>query len=154
MRLIINPNKMKNLILIISFLFATFLSSCEKEITGCTNSSAINYNPNADVDNYSCQYQGSIVFWYNQTTAQIFNSNNINSLIYYVDNQIIGSSSTSVYFTAIPDCGYSGAITYTSNMGSNMSESILVKVKDETGFILYEFAVMLQADVCLQQELS
>ena len=67
---------MKNLtkILLISPLF--FISSCEEEgpIHGCLDSQALNYNPEAYINNNSCEYlelgaitEGGIVFYLDET---------------------------------------------------------------------------------------
>jgi hypothetical protein len=50
------------------YLFATVIiltasSGCRKDIYGCTDPSAPNYAPNANVDNGACRYYGNIMFW-------------------------------------------------------------------------------------------
>ena len=37
---------------------AIFTSSCEKEIGGCMDPASVNYNPEATMDDGSCQYSG------------------------------------------------------------------------------------------------
>ena len=144
---------MKNFFLLISFT-AIILSSCNKDITGCTDPSAINYNSVADTDNYSCEYEGGVVFWYNQSTSQYLSSNGVNSLIIRVNNQIIGSYSTSVYYIQIPSCDTQGVVSYTSNFGNSTTESALVNIQDGLGNVIYEFAITLEANNCIQQELG
>ena len=67
---------MKNLLYILLFVPLFFVSSCEEEgpIHGCLDSQAFNYNPEAWIDNNSCEYaivgtyaQGGIVFYVDQT---------------------------------------------------------------------------------------
>ena len=42
---------------LIVFIFSiVLLGSCQKDIEGCTDATAINYNPDATIDNSSCQY--------------------------------------------------------------------------------------------------
>lgn len=59
---------MKNSIIIISIISLVFFVGCESspsgsdnqnDIYGCTDPEAINYNPNATVDDGSCEYQSS-----------------------------------------------------------------------------------------------
>ena len=39
------------------FMFSiVLLGSCQKDIEGCTDATAVNYNPDATIDNSSCQY--------------------------------------------------------------------------------------------------
>ena len=40
-------------------------SGCRKDIYGCTDPAAANYNRNANVDNGSCRYYSNIMFWTN-----------------------------------------------------------------------------------------
>ena len=42
---------------LIVFMFSiVLLGSCQKDIEGCTDATAVNYNPDATIDNSSCQY--------------------------------------------------------------------------------------------------
>ena len=44
---------MKKLII---FIFSiVMLGSCQKDIEGCTDATAVNYNPDANIDNNSCK---------------------------------------------------------------------------------------------------
>lgn len=82
--------KTKILLLILTVVFALTNQSCKKPIYGCTDSSALNFNPNAtnnngtcidkvygctdpsannynfaaNVDNGTCTYKGNAMFWY------------------------------------------------------------------------------------------
>ena len=47
------------------------ISGCQKDIYGCTDPSAANYNSGANTNNGSCTYYGNITFW----TAANFGNN-------------------------------------------------------------------------------
>jgi hypothetical protein len=76
--------------------------SCRKE-PGCTDPTSKNYSATAEIDNGSCTYEGSAVFWYNETTSSRLINDGAISLIYYVDGEIVGSSASNVYWTGAPD---------------------------------------------------
>ena len=42
---------------------------CAKD-EGCTNINAANYDQEAIEDDGSCEFEGKMVFWYNQATSQ------------------------------------------------------------------------------------
>lgn len=44
------------LLLALSVIFSLLITSCKKEISGCTDHAASNYNVNATLDNGTCQY--------------------------------------------------------------------------------------------------
>jgi len=67
---------MKNLLYILLFVPLFIISSCEDQgpIHGCLDSQALNYNPEAAVDNNSCEYAavgnyavGGIIFYIDET---------------------------------------------------------------------------------------
>ena len=46
---------------LIVFMFSiVLLGSCQKDIEGCTDATAVNYNPDATIDNSTCQYVPSL----------------------------------------------------------------------------------------------
>jgi len=58
---------MKNLTLTILgvVLMLTVISGCQKNIYGCTDPSAANYNSGANISNGSCKYYSNVMFWTN-----------------------------------------------------------------------------------------
>lgn len=83
------------------------LSSCKKDIPGCTDYSADNYNSNATDNDGSCEYSGDFVFW----TSQQFN---------YIDVTVSGitKSITLYYPSGGVDCGSNGCATFHLPVGS------------------------------------
>ncbi len=83
------------------------LNSCKKEIAGCTDSSATNYNVSATDNDGSCQYNGSVTFW-------------INSSMNFVDVTVNGTNKTiTVYYPGGGvDCSTSGCATYSLPTGT------------------------------------
>jgi len=122
-------------------------SSCAKE-KGCTDPNSINYNADAKEDDGSCEYEGSIVFWYNKATSDSLLNDGATSLTYYVDGKVVGSSATSVYWTGKPNCGQNGSVTVTKNLGKVKSKSFTYSVKDDTGYEHWKGTVEFKANTC------
>lgn len=55
-------NTLYNLFLSL-FLLIACTSGCKKDIAGCMDPAAINYNPEATFDTGTCEYQGAVSFW-------------------------------------------------------------------------------------------
>jgi hypothetical protein len=85
------------IVLISLTLFA--IGSCER-IHGCTDAYAYNYNPDAQVDNGSCQY--GVIFW---TATSSFGNITVN--IHNVSSDI-----TSYITGGVPSCGFTGCATF------------------------------------------
>jgi hypothetical protein len=94
---------------IASILLLTMSSGCRKDIYGCTDPSAANYAPNANVDNGSCRYTyyGNVIFW--------FDANNGVGTV-----NIAGQTGTiTTYQTGgVPSCGNNGSATFSLPVGS------------------------------------
>lgn len=139
-------------ILVISSVM--ILSGCSKK-EGCTDPDAKNYDPDAKKSTNSCQYEGSIVFWYKQTVSEELLLDDITSLAYYVDGKLIGSSSSSVFFNSVPDCNTSNVVKYTADLGNSKSKSVIYQVKDPIdGELIWEGTTTLKANTCVQMELT
>lgn len=119
------------------------LPSCGKK--GCTDAQAKNYCEKCKKDDGSCTYEGKIIFWYNQTTANFLVNDGATSLNYYVDGQLIGSSSASVYYTSSPSCTSNGHASQTKDLGKSKSQSSSYSVKDQTSFEYWSGSVTFDA---------
>ncbi len=127
--------------------------SCTYTIKGCTDVNSTNYNPDANVSDGNCEYEGSIVFWYNQSTSAALVNYGAKSLVYYIDGNIIGSSATSVYFNAGPACGATGSVGATGAL-TGKYESVTYSVVDDNGTELWGGDITLVANQCMVWELE
>ena len=140
--------------MVVALSAATVLTtSCSKE-RGCTDPDSKNYSATAEEDDGSCAYEGEVVFWYNQATAEELLDDGVSSLTFYVDGQIVGSTAASVYWTSKPNCSDDGSITVTKELGKVKTQSYSYSVKDETGFEYWKGTVNFNANTCLSMELT
>lgn len=148
---------MKIPFIIIIFLFlisgVTVISSCRKDIVkGCMDSNSITYNPKADLDDGSCLYEGSAVIWYNQATANALLGDGATSLIYRLDDLIIGEGGI-VYRTVAPDC-FQDWPTIGRDLGALKNLACTLSVKDQRGFEYWRETILFSANTCLKFQLT
>jgi hypothetical protein len=97
---------------IIAISILASISSCRKDVSGCTDSSATNYNSAANINNGSCTYTGNITFWFStvmtNATVTIFDASH-----HAVDSGVI----TSNYPNGLPGCGANGCANFTLPIG-------------------------------------
>lgn len=143
---------LKSFKLTLTLLSVLIFSSCKQE--GCTDKNAVNYSADADKDDGTCKFEGKIVFWYNQTAATYLINNGSTSLTFYCDGAIVGSTSTSVYWTGAPDCGSNASITVTKDLGFSKTKSYSYSVIDDLGNVIWGGEVSLDANTCLAFQLT
>ena len=89
------------LLLSVSSILLFSVSGCRKDIYGCTDPSAGNYAPNANVDNGSCRYYGNVMFWFdaNNGTGTVNISNQQGTITGFVTG-------------GVPSCGNAVSATF------------------------------------------
>lgn len=143
---------MKKVILGLLVLGTTVMTSCKKE--GCTDPDSTTYNADAKKDDGTCNFQGEVVFWYGQTESNLLVNDGATTLTFYVDGEIVGSTATSVYWTASPTCGSNASITVTKNLGGVKTQSYSYRVEDQTGWEYYNGTLNFNANSCFALELN
>ncbi len=135
------------------FLIAGILfTGCKKE--GCTDGDATNFSEEADEDDGTCKYEGEVIFWYGKATSEFLVGDGAQTLTYYVDNAIVGSTAATVFDTAEPACGQNGSITVTRDLGSEKSQTATYSIKDQTDHEYYKGSVTFAANTCEATELK
>ena len=144
--------KIKSLLLIVcSALLATTIASCAKEV--CTDPDSVNFDPKAKKSDGNCRFEGSYVIWYNRATSEELRNDNATSLLYYVDGKLVGSTSTSVFWSKAPDCGNMGSVTIKLDLGSRKYKLVDYSVKDQSGFEYWSGTLDFEANTCTSVEL-
>lgn len=128
------------------------LASCSKE-KGCTDPSSINYSASAEENDNSCAYEGNIIFYYDQSVATELIDSDYASLTYYINNELVGSSSSSVYYSGTPSCDVQGLVKVKKSLGSVKTLSYTYSVKSN-GDELWSGSVVVNANTCKPIQLT
>lgn len=115
-------------VLLISSVLVT---GCAKK--GCTDSNSTTFSASAKEDDGTCRYEGSLVFWLHDSTAQKMTNASIQNLTVYLDGDIVGSISTTDFFTSVPTCDAQGAVTVTKDLFSAKSKAFSYRILDNNG---------------------
>jgi len=104
------------LVSVMSFLF----TSCQKDVNGCTNNSATNYNSSATIDNNSCEFEATVMVYQTESSAYFNVALGIAKTRYYVNGENIGEINGSTYWNSAPSCSdYTSLPSTTINLGNN-----------------------------------
>lgn len=144
-------NKFSKLFVAGLTVLALAFSSCAKE--GCTDPDSVNYDPKATQSDGTCRYEGEAVFWYNEATADSLVNDDATSLLFYVDGKLVGSTSTSVFWSKAPECGETGSITIKKDLGSLKTGTATYSVRDQTDFEYWKGTLDFKANTCIGWEL-
>jgi len=137
--------KTRSILLVFMVALATTLSNCKRE--GCTDIDALNFDEKAKNDDGTCDFEGSVVFWYDQTTSQNLIDYLSASLTFYVDGNVIGSTGTNVYWASAPDCE-NGSVAKTFQLGNVKTQSFSYKVIDDWGDEIWKGTVEISGNTC------
>lgn len=135
----------------VAFMFLLALEGCK--IEGCTDADAVNYNMDAEVNDNSCEYSGSVVFWYGEEVS-IEKQQWATAYTFWVDGQVVGSQAVSVYWSGAPECGQDGSITVERDLGNVKSLAAEYEVIDDAGFVVWEGVLNFRANTCEAIELT
>ncbi len=147
---------MKKISLVISVLLIglmAFTTGCKTE--GCTDPDSVTYDVDADEDDGTCQYEGTVVIWFGKTASEGLTAADAQSLKVYVDDALIGSYAGDVYFESAPDCETASIVKVTKDLGGDKTKSFKYKVVDDDDFTWREGDVEFNAaNSCLTLELQ
>ena len=153
-------------ILLFSLSLITLIS-CETNsipVEGCTDPNAINYNPQADINNNSCDFTGDIIFYLDQAAGIYLYNEGVEKLTFSINtingefvNINIGSQyNDGGFYTAQtpPNCFDNFFTTGSVYWSNNSYTTISWEAIDEAGFVWYENTTILEGSECLPMELS
>lgn len=141
--------RITNYLKVIIFVAPFILFGCKKE-QGCTNPLSTTYNVNAEEDDGSCLYEGSAVFYHEESTSQTLAGNGITTLNYYIEGAFVGSAPANVFYSTTPTCQSSSAVNFLRSLGGLTSKSFNYSIKDQNSITVTSGFVMLDADACNQ----
>ncbi len=144
---------MKKIILGLSVVLGFTLTSCKKDVSGCTDPNAISFNSDANVNDNSCTYEGTMSFWYNEDCADVFVDYDITSLKFYLDGKLIGSKVADTYYATDPGCKNS-EISVTKSLGTFKEKTFNLEVINEYDEIVWDMDVTFKANACTSFELT
>lgn len=141
---------MKLKTLFIVALGVTFLTtSCRRQ--GCTDPMSLTYSSKAKKDDGSCLYEGSVVFYNDQSTSTSAMNAGVTNFYYYIDGTLIGSQAANIYFSGTnPDCDQTGLVSFTKDLGGFETQSANYSVRDQDGFVLWSGSLNFNKNTCLK----
>lgn len=144
---------MQKIILGLSVVLGFTLTSCKKDVSGCTDPNAISFNSDANVNDNSCTYEGTMSFWYDEDCANTFVYYDVTSLKFYLDGKLIGSKAADTYYATDPGCKNSG-VSVTKSLGTVKEKDFYLEVIDSDGDVAWSGDVSIDANTCTSMELT
>lgn len=143
--------KLFKLSIVVTTLF--LLQSCSSPKSGCTDPNATNFSADADEDCKCCTFKGEVLFWYGKAMAQQFADQDVTALKVFVDG-VLKTSAANVYFNSTPDCGGTGTMTTTIDLGGVKNKSYEYQILDQDNNVLVEGIANYTANTCLKIQIT
>ncbi len=143
-----------NKILFLCVLISIFLLiNCSKE--GCTDPDSILYDQKARSNNGNCEYEGSLVFWYGKQVSEFLLRNDVDSLGFYLNEELIGSTKASLYRNSPPNCvDFSNAVKITKHLGDVKTMGYNFSVQSDEGIVIWNTFLNINGNTCSTLELG
>jgi hypothetical protein len=126
-----------------------FLISCKKEIPGCMDLNAENYDFEAEVDAGSCSYRGSAIFYHDSQTSQNLINAGVTNVKLYVEGVFFEAMSPFIGFTFVPTCEHPDAMKFQNyGIGNLPSKSFNYEIKDQNESILASGTFLISGNEC------
>ncbi len=107
----------------------------------------------ASLSSCNKETSGKVTFWYGESVAQDAIFYGINSFTYYLNGEIIGSSSATVYSVSQPACGEGGAVSKDVDLDKEDSKTLPYKIVDEDGDVWAEGTVKIEDGGCINVQM-
>jgi len=144
---------MKKLLLLFILIWTLSLTNCTKK--GCTDPDSIHYDQRARADDGNCEYEGSLVFWYGKEVSEFLLHNNVDSLHFYLNEELIGSTEAKTYRTTAPNCNdFNNAVKTTKSLGEIKSVGYEFSVQSEEGIVIWNTSININGNTCSTLELG
>jgi hypothetical protein len=144
----------KNFRIIFFILITVGFNSCHKELVkGCMDKDSITYNSEANEDDGSCTYEGSVVIWYDQTTAKALLAAHVTALILYLDGLFIPVTQEIIGYTQAPECNQSGSISLGEWLDRAKNKTSTLIVSDQDNNVYWNELVNFSGNTCTKVQL-
>jgi hypothetical protein len=121
--------------------------SCKK--LGCTDENAVNFEKEAQKNDQSCTYEGSVGIWFDSLKYAEYANNGVQTLTYYVNGKEKGL--VPIWPYADPaglTCFSPGVFRINFDLGKAARQSMTLLVKRETGAVIDDYTINVEGGKC------
>ncbi|MCB9195174.1 MAG: hypothetical protein H6598_03030 [Flavobacteriales bacterium] len=140
---------MKNIIIIL-VTGAVLIFGCKRK--GCTDPNATNYEAHSKDDDGSCTYSATLSFWYDSITSVNFESQGIDMIEVFVENESFFHTTTNTFLDSEPDCSHPDIFKFGIEV-LGQSQNVNYSVKNQNGIEIINATTTVKADSCLSVQL-
>jgi hypothetical protein len=143
--------KMRRVQILLLLILSISIVSCKRK--GCMNPKATNYDKKANEGCACCEFEGQLLFWFNQDTKDALVDEGVGTLRYKLNDNLTGTFPVGDAFATAPACNAAGAATLKVKMGSSQTMMYVYTVEDEHGNIRFDGIVSLSGGACMKIQL-